>query len=176
MASLFFSVNPDYRPPHPQPFSREGRREQTTANRTCSFPLSQQPQGATRALCTTNICCQRCNSLRSLPPAPGMLPIYLRSRASDYASLIEPTVSTQTASIRTDHRRWVQQAQRRAPRTYVGERCNSLRSLHPTHAAFSGVTNPLGGFVTSDERHSSTATFAPSLNHTKIFIYLKTAT
>ncbi len=75
-------------PPHPQPFSREGRREQTTAT----------------------ICCQR---------------------------------------------------------------CNSLRSLHPTHAAFSKVTNPLGGFVTSDERHSSTATLVLSPNHTKIFIHLK---
>ncbi len=35
-------------------------------------------------------------------PAPGMIPICLRSRASDYASLIEPTVSKQAASIRTD--------------------------------------------------------------------------
>ncbi len=48
--------------------------------------------------------------------------------------------------------------------------------IQPCRYRFSGVTNPLGGFVTSDERHSSTATSARSSNHTNIFIYLKTAT
>ncbi|HHQ4688627.1 TPA: hypothetical protein ACSP3T_003531, partial [Aeromonas veronii] len=80
------------------------------------------------------------------------------------------------AHFPSHNNRRVQQAQRRAPNTYVGERCNSLRSLHPTYAAFSKVTNPPVCFVTSDERHSSTAISALSPNHAKIFINLKTVT
>ncbi len=58
-------------------------------------------------------------------------------------------------------------------REHMSERCNSLRSLHPTHAVFSKVTNPLGGFVTSDEHHSSTSISALQLNHPKYFYSFK---
>lgn len=109
MASLFFSVNPNYRPsspallpqgekgahhvdphrhhtvgcnkrsavhrdhiadfpPHPQPFSREGRREHTTAN----------------------VFAERCNSLGSLHPAP---PDALAQTHSLFAPCHDPAFS-----------------------------------------------------------------------------------
>ena len=132
MASLFFSVNPDYRPSSPTllPQGEKG------ANHIA-------PHRHPTVGCNKRSAVHR-DHMADLPPHP---PPFSR----------EGRRGQTTVAI-------------------CCKRCNSLRSLHPTHAAFSKVTNPPGGFVTSDERHSSTAIPALSPNQIKIFIHLKTVT